>query len=89
MIFIIFEKLVAVCGKLEEISFLTLICNKSAAIGALAVNCLSFSPEGFAGLAVKTLIIALVNIALFLHFGEYLLNCLFVVIIGGTDELIV
>ena len=89
MLLIILYQLVAVSGELEEISLLRCFADGSAAVGAFAVNGLGLGPEGLAGLAIKPLVVALIDIALVVHFFEYLLHGFLVILIGGPDEFVI
>ena len=80
---------VGVLGQAEEIGFLLGVLDLPAAVGALAVHQLALRPEGLAGLAVLALVGALVDIALFVHLPEDLLNGGDMVIVGGADEAVV
>ena len=80
---------VGILGQAEEIGLLLGVHDLAAAVGALAVHQLALGPEALAGLAVFALVGALVDVALFVHLAEDLLDGGTVVIIGGADEAVV
>ena len=80
---------VGVLAQAEEIGLLLGVHDLPAAVGALAVHQLALGPEALAGLAVFALIGALIDIALFVHLTEDLLDGGAVVIVGGADEAVV
>ena len=80
---------VGILGQAEEIGLLLGVHDLAAAVGALAVHQLALGPEALAGLAVFALIGSLVDVALFVHLAEDLLDGGTVVIIGGADEAVV
>ena len=80
---------VGVLGQAEEIGLLLGVHDLPAAVGALAVHQLALGPEALAGLTVLALIGALIDIALFVHLTEDLLDGGAVVIVGGADEAVV
>ena len=80
---------VGILGQAEEIGLLLGVHDLAAAVGALAVHQLALGPEALAGLAVFALVGALVDVALFVHLTEDLLDGGTVVIIGGADEAVV
>ena len=61
----------------------------AAAVGAFAVYQLALCPEAFAGGAVFALVFALIDIAIFIHLPEDLLDGLHMIIVRGTDEAVV
>jgi hypothetical protein len=83
------QQAVGVLAGLEEIGFLVGIVDLTAAVGALAVHELAVGPEALAGLAVVADVLALVDVALLIQFGEDLLAGLHVVVVGGADEAVV
>ena len=86
---IIFQQAVSVFAGLEEVGFLLCLIDRAAAVGALAVFQLGFSPEAFARLAVHALIGALVDITLVMQLGKDLLHTLDMIVIGGTDKAVI
>ena len=80
---------VGILGQAEEIGLLLGVHDLAAAVGALAVHQLALGPEALAGLAVFALVGALVDVALFVHLAEDLLDGGTVVIVGGADEAVV
>ncbi len=80
---------VRVLAQAEEIGLLLRVLNLPAAVGALAVHQLALGPEGLAGLAVLSLIGALVDVAAVVHFFENPLNGLDMIVVGGADEAVV
>ena len=79
----------SIFGKPEEIGLFLCIVHFAAAVGALAVNELAFRPEALAGRAVFALVRALIDIAVFIHLLEDLLNGGDMIIVGGADEAVV
>ena len=73
----------------EEIGLLLSGLACAAAVGAFTVLELTLRPEGLARRAVHALIGALVNIAVFVHFLEDLLDRRDVIVIRGADEAVV
>ena len=80
---------VGVLAQPEEIGLLLRVLHLAATVGALAVHQLALGPEALAGLAVFALVGALVDVALFVHLTEDLLDGGTVVIVGGADEAVV
>ena len=78
-----------VFGQAEEIGLLRRVVHLTAAVGALAVHQLALRPEAFAGRAVFALVFALIDIAVFIHLPEDLLNGLHMIIVRGADEAVV
>ena len=80
---------VRVLGQTEEIGLLLGVHNGAAAVGAAAVDELALGPEALAGGAVLADILALVDVALFIHLLEDFLDGGNVVVVGGTDEAVI
>ena len=80
---------VCILAHLEKVSFFFGGFDFSAAVGALAVYELAFSPEALARGAVKPLVRVLVNIALFIEFFKRFLHGFNVIFVGGAYEFIV
>ena len=81
--------LVGVLGQAEEVGLLLGVLDGPAAVGALAVHQLGLRPEGLAGLAVLAHVLALVDVPVFVHLFEDLLDGGHVVVVGGADEPVV
>ena len=75
---------VSVLAEPEEVCLFLCILHLSAAVGALAVHQLALGPEGLTGLAVLALVGSLVDVAVFVHLLEDLLNGCHLVVIGGS-----
>ena len=80
---------VCVLGEAEEIRLLLRVVHLAAAVGAFAVLELALGPEALAGGAVFALVGALIDVAVFIHLLEDLLNGGDVVIVGRADEAVV
>ena len=76
-------------GKTEEIRFLRRVVDLAAAVGAFAVLQLTLGPEALAGGAVFALVFALIDIAVFIHLAEDLLNGLHMIIVRRADKAVV
>ena len=88
MILDILNQSVRVFGHFEEVGFLVHRNNIAAADRALAVfGQLALCIEGFALMAVKAFILALVDVALVIKSLEDLLNLLFMISVRRPDEL--
>ena len=74
---------------LEEISLFLSLLNGSAAVGTLAVHRLRLCEEGLTGSTVPALIMSLVDISAIVKLLEYLCYRGLVIIVGGTDKVIV
>ena len=83
------EQPVRVFGKPEEIGLFLRPFHLASAVGAFSVLELGFSPEGFAGGTVPSLVFALIDFALVIQRAEDFLHRLFVVSVGGADEAVV
>ena len=73
----------------EEVGLLLGVLHLAAAVGALAVHQLALGPEGLAGLAVLAHVLALIDVTLFIHLAEDLLDRLDVIVVRGADEAVV
>ena len=80
---------VRVLGQAEEIGLLLGVHNGAAAVGAAAVDELALGPEALAGGAVLADILALVDVALFIHLFEDFLDGGNMVVVGGADEAVI
>ena len=80
---------VCVLGKAEEIRLFLRIVDLAAAVGALAVLELALGPERLARRAVFALVRALVDVAVFIHFAENLLDCRDMIIVRRADKTVV
>ena len=80
---------VRVLGQAEEIGLLLGVHNGAAAVGAAAVDELALGPEALAGGAVLADILALVDVALFIHLLEDFLDGGNMVVVGGADEAVI
>ena len=89
MLFVILHEFVCVLAHFKEIRFFLSHLDFSAAVGAFAVDQLTFSPEGFARSAIPALVFAFIDIALFKQSFEYFLNLFFVIFVGRADEFVV
>ena len=89
MLLDVLHQTILIFAHFEEVSFLFGLFNFAAAVGALAVHQLALGEEGFTGYAVPAFVVTFVNVALLVQFLEDLLYGLFVVGIGGTDELVI
>ena len=78
-----------ILGQAEEIGLLLCRLALAAAVRALAVLELARRPERFAGRAVHALIGSLIDVTVFVHLAEDLLNGFDVVIVRGADEAVV
>ena len=85
----ILDESVGILAHLEEICLFLGAGHLTSAVGAFAINQLCFCEEGLAGYAVPALVFVFIDIALVVQLLEDVLNGLFVVGIGGTDEVIV
>ena len=84
------QQFISVFADFEEVSFFLCFGNFSAAVRAiLAVYQLVLGPEGFARRAVPAFVLALVDVALFVHLHEERLDSLDVSRLRGADEIIV
>ena len=79
---------VRVLGQAEEIGLLLGVHNGAAAVGAAADE-LALGPEALAGGAVLADILALVDVALFIHLLEDFLDGGNMVVVGGADEAVI
>ena len=82
-------KLFLIFRKLEEVCLLLCRLYLSATVGAFSVNKLTFCPEAFARCTVKSLIFTFVNVTLVVQLFEYLLNSLFVIVVGCSYKMVV
>ena len=80
---------VGILAHSEEVSLLLSIHTFTATVGAFAVYQLAFGPEGLTGGAILSLISALINITLFIHSLENLLDFLLMHGVGGADKAVV
>ena len=78
-----------VFAQTEEVGLLLGVLHLPAAVGALAVLQLALGPEGLTGLAVFPLVGALVDVPVFIHLLENLLDGGHVIVVGGADEPVV
>ena len=85
----ILDKTGSVLLHIEEVCLFLCLLDGSAAIGALAVGYLCVGKEGLAGSAIPALVITLVDITLAEEALEYLLNGLYVIVVGGADEVVI
>ena len=83
------DQFVCIFAHAEEISLLLGRLYDTAAVRALAVHQLGLGPEGLTGSTVHSLIGSLVNISLIVETLENLLHLLLMILIRGTDELII
>jgi len=89
VLFIVGEQPVRIFAHAEEVRLLLCGLYLPAAVGAFAVFELRRRPERFAGGAVHPLVGAFIDVALFVQLSEDLLHLLFVIFVGGADELVV
>ena len=87
--FDVLHQLILIFAHLEEIRFLMLTNERTAAIGANAAFCLCIGEEGFAGNAIPAFIAALVDIALIVKTLEDLLYSFFVIVVCGADKVVI
>lgn len=87
--FDIFNKSGGVLACLKEIGLLFCHFYGSAAVGAFSVHKLGGCVEGFAGDAVPALVFVFVDIPLLIQPLENMLYGLFVLRVGGADEIVV
>ena len=80
---------VRVLGQTEEVGLLLGVRHLTAAVRALAVDELALGPEALAGGAVLADILALVDVALFIHLLEDFLDGGNMVVVGGADEAVI
>ena len=80
---------VRILAHLKKVSLFLRGLHLASAVGALSVHQLGLGPEGFAGRAVQSFVIAFVNIALVIQLFENLLHLLYVRRVRGADELVV
>ena len=80
---------VGILGQAEEIGLLLGVHNGAAAVGAAAVDELALGPEALTGGAVLADILALVDVALFIHLLEDFLDGGNMVVVGGADEAVI
>ena len=73
----------------EEIRLFLRGLHRASAVRAFAALQLRFRIERLAGLAVHAGILALVNVALFVHAAEHFLDLFHVIVVGRPDELVV
>ena len=78
-----------VLAHLKEVALLLDLLHRPAAIRAAAVLELALQPEALAGGAVPALVGGLIYVTLLVQLAEYLLNGLYVVIVGGADKAVV
>ena len=83
------DELLGIFAHTEEVSLLLCGLYRTAAVGALSIHHLGRGPEGLAGRTVKALIMALIDIALFVELLKNLLHLLFMVLVSGADEFII
>ena len=89
MLVVVLHETVRILAHPEEVSLLTLLLYRASAVRALAVHELRIGPEGLTWGTVPALVLGLVDVALVVHLLEHLLYLLLVVVVGGTDELVV
>ena len=89
MLINVLDQFVCIFAHAEEISLLLGRLYDTAAVRALAVHQLGLGPEGLTGSTVHSLIGSLVNISLIVETLENLLHLLLMILIRGTDELII
>ena len=89
IVFDILNESIGILAHLEEVSLFLGTGHFTSAVGAFAVNKLGFGEEGLAGYAVPTLVFIFIDIALVVQLLEDVLNGLFVVGVGGTNEVVV
>ena len=73
----------------DALRFFLCIVDLAAAVGALAVLELALGPERLARRAVFALVRAFVNVTVFIHFAENLLDCRDMIIVRRADETVV
>ena len=78
-----------VFGEAEEIGLLLRVMHLAAAVGTFAVFELALGPERLARRAVFSFIRALVDIAVFIHLAEDLLNRRDMIVVRRADEAVV
>ena len=83
------DKLVRILTHFEEVCLFLCSLYLASTVWALAVNCLCFCKEGFAGSAVPALVFALIYVALIIEFFKHLLNSALVIIVGCTDKVVI
>ena len=89
MLVIVLHEAVRILAHLEEVGLLTLLLYRASAVRALAVHELGIGPEGLTWGTVPALVLGLVDVALVVHLLEHLLYLLLMIVVGGTDELVV
>ena len=87
--FHILDDSVLIFGKAEEIAFLLQQFHIPTTVGAFAVYQLVFGKERFTRGAVPAFIRAFVNISLIIQLLENFLHDFDMIVIGGTNELII
>ena len=85
----VLDQAVSIFAHAEEVGFLGGRGDFAAALRTLAVHKLRFRVEGLALLAVHTLVLTLVDVALVIHFLEHLLDLFLMIFVRRADELVV
>ena len=80
---------VGVLAQTEEVGLLLGVFDLAAAVGAAAVHKLALGPEALARRAVHAGVLALIDIAVVVHFAEDALDAPDMVIVRGADEAVV
>ena len=83
------DQTISVFAHAEEVGFLGGRGDFTAALRTFAVHELRFRVEGLALLAVHTLVLALVDVALLIHLLEDFLDLLLMIFVRCADELVV
>ena len=83
------DQLIRIFAHAEEIRLLLGRLYLPAAVRALAVHKLGFRPEGLAGSAVHSLVCPFINIPLIIQTLENLLDLTLMILIRGSDELVI
>ena len=89
MLINVLDQFVCIFAHAEEISLLLGRLYDTAAVRALAVHQLGLRPEGFTGSTVHSLVSSLIDVPLIIETLEDLLYLLLMILIRGTDELII
>ncbi len=83
------DQTVCIFAHFKEIRFLLCRLHLPAAVRTFSVYKLGFSKERFTGGTIHPFIVTLVNIALVIQLFKYFLDLLLMVIICGTDKLVI
>ena len=83
------DQTISIFAHFKEVSFLFSRCTGTSAVGAFAVYQLRLRKERLAGSTVHTLIVTFVDIALIVELFENLLYLFLMILVCGTDKLII